>query len=108
MASEKQGRYLEFLMVAVTCSTREADGPTAVMDIARRVDLDVQRASPRHGRSSPVEPNIPAKLSAWRWSSASKMTPAFVLGDSLDLSGAVDGARLKELIARARSGGLRR
>ena len=97
MASEKQDRYLEFHVAVM--GSRGKLTEDRVMAIAGSVGLDVQRL--RRDMEDPAIESISTKRSAWPKSSTS-WDPAFVIGDTL-VPGAVDGVRLKELIAKARS-----
>ena len=100
MASKKQGRYLEFHGRRHGLA-REAYGRQGHGHCRQRRSRH-PTPSPRHGGSRHRE--LPRRNDpAWPGSSASAGTPAFVIGDTL-VPGVVGGARLKELIAKARSG----
>ncbi len=72
------------------------------MAIAADVGLDVQRLR-RDMENPAIEEYLDETIRLARTLGING-TPAFVIGDTL-VPGAVDGARLKELIALARSGG---
>ena len=100
MAARKQGRYLEFHLAVMGSQGRLTEA--GVMGIARSIGLDADRL-----RTDMEDPAIDKYLDETaRLARALGIggTPAFVIGDAL-VPGAVDGARLKQLIAKARSGG---
>ena len=96
MASEKQGRYLEFHVAVM--GSRGKLTEDRVMDIAGSVGLDVQRLR-REMDDPAIEEYLDETIRLARVLGI-EGTPAFVIGDTL-VPGAVGGARLKELIARA-------
>ena len=100
MAAARQGRYLEYHVAVMGARGKLTED--RVMALAGRAGLDVERL-----RSDMEDPAIEAYLDE-TISLARTLgiggTPAFVIGDTL-VPGAVGGDRLKELIARARSGG---
>ena len=100
MASEKQGRYLEFHVAVM--GSRGKLTEDRVMAIAGNVGLDLQRL--RRDMGDPAIENYLDETNRLAQVLGIRGTPAFVIGDTLVL-GTVDGVRLKELIARARSGG---
>ena len=100
MASEKQGRYLEFHVAVM--GSRGKLTEDRVMAIAGNVGLDVRRR--RRDMEDPAIENYFDETIRLAQTLGIRGTPAFVIGDTL-VPGAVDGVRLKELIARARSGG---
>ena len=100
MASEKQGRYLEFHVAVM--GSRGKLTEDKVMAIAGSVGLDVQRLR-RDMENPAIEEYLDETIRLARVLGIGG-TPAFVIGDTL-VPGAVGGDRLKELIARARSGG---
>ena len=73
-----------------------------VMAIAGSVGLDVQRLR-RDMEDPAIEEYLDETIRLAQVLDI-RGTPAFVIGDTL-VPGAADGARLKELIAKARSGG---
>ena len=73
-----------------------------VMALAGSVGLDVQRL--RRDMDDPAIDNYLDETNRLAQVLGIRGTPAFVIGDTL-VPGAVDGARLKELIASARSDG---
>jgi protein-disulfide isomerase len=100
MAAERQGRYLEFHEALM--GSRDGLSEDAVLAIAGRIGLDVERL-----RRDMADPAIKAYLDETHGLARElgiNGTPAFVIGDTL-VPGAVGAARLKELIAEARSGG---
>ena len=100
MASEKQGRYLEFHVAVM--GSRGKLTEDRVMAIAASLGLDVQRLR-RDMEDPAIEKYLDETIRLARVLGI-EGTPAFVIGDTL-VPGAVGGTRLKELIARARSGG---
>ena len=100
MASKKQGRYLEFHVAVM--GSRGKLTEDRVMAIAGSVGLDVQRL--RRDMEDPAIDNYLDETIRLAQVLGIRGTPAFVIGDTM-VPGAVDGVRLKELIARARSGG---
>ena len=100
MASEQQGRYLEFHVAVM--SSRGMLTENRVMAIAGSVGLDVQRL--RRDMEDPAIEEYLDETIRLAQTLGIRGTPAFVIGDTL-VPGVVDGARLKELIAKARSGG---
>ena len=100
MASEKQGRYLEFHVAIM--GSRGKLTEDRVMAIAGSVGLDAQRLR-RDMEGPTIEKYLDETIRLARVLGIGG-TPTFVIGDTL-VPGAVGGDRLKELIARARSGG---
>ena len=100
MASEQQGRYLEFHVAVM--GSRGKLTEDRVMAIAGSVGLDVQRL--RRDMEDPAIENYLDETIRLAQVLGIRGTPAFVIGDTL-VPGVVSGDRLKELIARARSGG---
>lgn len=100
MAAARQGRYLEFHEAVM--GTRDGLSEEALLTIAGRIGLDVDRL-----QQDMADPEIEAYLDETN-QLARKLgiegTPAFVIGDTL-VPGAVGEARLKQLIAEARTGG---
>lgn len=100
MAAARQGKYLVFHVVMMGAPGGLTED--AAIAIAGRVRLDVARL-----RRDMADPAIEVYLDeTHRLAEALGITgtPVFVIGDTL-VPGAVGGARLKELIAEARSGG---
>ncbi len=100
MASEKQGRYLEFHEAVM--GSRGKLTEDRVMAMAADAGLDVRRLR-RDMRDPAIDDYLDETIRLARILGING-TPAFVIGDTL-VPGAVGGDRLKELIARARSGG---
>ena len=100
MASGKQGRYLEFHVAVM--GSRGKLTEDRVMALAGSVGLDVQRL--RRDMDDPAIEEYLDETIRLAQVLGIRGTPAFVIGDTL-VPGAVDGGRLKELIAGARSGG---
>ena len=104
MASEKQGRYLEFHVAVMGSSGKLTED--RVMAIAGNVGLDVRRR--RRDMEDPAIENYLDETIRLAQTLGIRGTPAFVIGDTL-VPGAVDGVRLKELMpgpgraAKARS-----
>ena len=99
MASRKQGRYLEFHVAVM--GSRGKLTEDRVMAIAGSAGLDVQRL--RRDMEDPAIENYLDETIRLARVLGIRGTPAFVIGDTL-VPGVVGGARLKELIAKARSG----
>ena len=100
MAAQKQGKYLEFhkaLMGAPERLTEES-----VMKIAGQTGLDVRRLQQDMADAEVISYLQDTQRLAREL--GINGTPAFVIGNTL-VPGAVDGARLRQLIAEARSGG---
>ena len=100
MAAARQGKYLEFHEAAM--GTRDGLSEDGVLAIAERVGLDVDRL-----QQDMADPSIEAYLDETNQLARElgiEGTPAFVIGDTL-VPGAVGEARLRQLIAQARSGG---
>ena len=100
MAAQKQGKYLALhkaLMGAPDRLTEES-----VMEIAGQVGLDLERL-----QQDMADREIITYLQDTQRLARElgiNGTPAFVIGNTL-VPGAVDGARLRQLIAQARTGG---
>ena len=99
MASKKQGRYLEFHVAVM--GSRGKLTEDRVMAIAGSVGLDVRRL--RRDMEDPAIENYLDETIRLARVLGIRGTPAFVIGDTL-VPGVVGGARLEELIAKARSG----
>ena len=99
MASKNQGRYLEFHVAVM--GSRGKLTEDRVMAIAGSVGLDVQRL--RRDMEDPAIENYLDETIRLARVLGIRGTPAFVIGDTL-IPGVVGDARLKELIAKARSG----
>ena len=100
MAAQKQGRFLEFHVAVMGAPGKLSED--RLMAIAEGIELDVERL-----RRDMTDPALEAYLDeTYRLASEIGITgtPTFVIGDTL-VPGAVDGARLKELIAEARDAG---
>ena len=100
MAADRQGRYHEF-HVAVMGAGEELT-EAGVIAIAAGIGLDVERL-----RRDMEDPAIGAYLDETARLAGTlgiRGTPAFVIGDAL-VPGAIDGARMREMVARARAGG---
>ena len=100
MAARKQGRYLEFHLAVMGSKGRLTEA--GVMGIARRIGLDADRL--RTDMEDPAIDKYLDETARLARTLGIGGTPAFVIGDTL-VPGAVDGARLKQLIAKARAGG---
>ena len=99
MASENQGRYLEFHVAVM--GSRGKLTEDRVMTLAGSVGLDVQRL--RRDMDDPAIEEYLDETIRLAQVLGIRGTPAFVIGDTL-VPGVVGDARLKELIAKARSG----
>ena len=100
MASERQGKYLPFhvaLMAAPEKLTEER-----VFEIAAKTGLDLGRL--RRDMGDPAIDGYLAETRKLAREIGIRGTPAFVIGGKL-VRGAIDGARMKKLVAEARSGG---
>lgn len=100
MASEKQGRYLEFHEAVMGSQGKLTED--RVMALAADAGLDVGRL--RRDMADPAIEDYLDETMRLARALGINGTPAFVIGDAL-APGAVGGDRLKELIAEARSGG---
>ena len=100
MASEKQGQYLEFHVAVM--GSRGKLTEDRVMAIAGNVGLDIQRL--RRDMDDPAIENYLDETNRLAQTLGIRGTHAFVISDTL-VPGTADSDRLKELIARARSGG---
>ena len=100
MASEKQGRYLEFHEAVMGARGKLTE--KRVMALAADAGLDVGRLR-RDMEDPAIEDYLDETIRLARTLGING-TPAFVIGNAL-APGAVGGERLKELIAKARSGG---
>ena len=100
MAAERQGRYFDFHVRLMTVPGQLTG--ERILEVAGKAGLDVERL-----RRDMQDPDIEAYLDETR-DLAEKIgirgTPAFVVGGNL-IGGAIDIARMKELLAAARSGG---
>ena len=100
MAAARQGRYLEFHKAVM--GARDGLSEESMLAAAEHVGLDLSRL-----QQDMADPAIEAYLEETN-ELARKLgiegTPAFLIGDTL-VPGAVGEARLKQLIAEARSGG---
>lgn len=100
MAAQKQGKYLALHKALMGAPDRLSE--ESVMEIAGQVGLDVERL-----QQDMADREIVAYLQETQRLARElgiNGTPAFVIGNTL-VPGAVDGARLRQLIAEARSGG---
>ena len=100
MAAARQGRYLAFHEAVM--GSRDGLSEDALLAMAGRVGLDVGRL-----QQDMADPAIQAYLEETHQLARElgiDGTPAFLVGDTL-VPGAVGEARLKQLIAEARSGG---
>jgi protein-disulfide isomerase len=98
LASRKQGGYVPFHFALMTADDLSIEGIRAV---AAAVGLDADRLE-----ADMASPEVNAAIEA-NYALANELgiegTPAFVIGDQL-IPGAVDKARLEQLILEARSG----
>ncbi len=100
MAAQKQGKYLPFHKALMGARDRLTE--ESVMEIAGQTGLDVDRL-----QQDMADAEIITYLQETQRLARElgiNGTPAFVIGNTL-VPGAVDGARLKQLIAQARRGG---
>ena len=100
MAAHKQDKYQAFHEAVMGARDRLSED--SVMVIAEQVGLDIERL-----QQDMADPEIAAYLGETQRLARElgiTGTPAFVIGNTL-VPGAVDGARLRQLIAEARSGG---
>ena len=100
MAAQKQGKYLELHKALM--GARERLTEESVMEIAGQAGLDVARL-----QQDMADAEVIAYLQDTQRLARElgiNGTPAFVIGNTV-VPGAVDGARLRQLIAEARSGG---
>ena len=100
MAAQKQGKYLELHKALMGADERLTE--ESVMEIAGQVGLDLERL-----QQDMADREIVAYLQETQRLARElgiNGTPAFVIGNTL-VPGAVDGARLRQLIAEARGSG---
>ena len=100
MAAERQGRYFEFLSGSWPRPGKFRK--SGIFEVAGESGLDVERL-----RQDMADPAIGAYLDETRELARAigiRGTPAFVVGGQL-VPGAIDAARMKELVAEARSAG---
>ena len=100
MASELQGKYLPFHLALMAAPGKLTE--QSVFEIAGKTGLDIARL-----RRDMNDPSIEAYLGETRKLAEAigiRGTPAFVVGGTL-VRGAIDSARMKQLVAEARSGG---
>ena len=100
MAAKQQGEYLRFHVGVMSLPGRLTE--TAVMGVAKDIGLDVARLR-RDMEDSAIDSYLEETAKLAR-AIGIRGTPAFVIGETL-VPGAVDGARLRKIIAEARSGG---
>ena len=100
VAAARQGRYLEFHEAVM--GTRDGLSEEAVLAIAERVGLDAGRL--QQDMADPAIETYLEETNQLARELGIDGTPAFVVGDTL-VPGAVGEARLRQLIAEARSGG---
>ena len=100
MAADRQGRYHEFHVAVMGARGKlTKDG---VIKIAANIGLDVERL--RRDMGDPAIEDYLNETAQLAKKLGIRGTPAFVIGETL-VPGAVNGARLKEIVADARSGG---
>ena len=100
MAAQKQGKYLELHKALMGAGERLTE--ESVMEIAGQAGLDVERLQQDMADAEVISYLQDTQRLAREL--GINGTPAFVIGNTL-VPGAVDGARLRQLIAEARSGG---
>lgn len=100
MAAARQGRYLAFHEAVM--GTRDGLTEESVLAIAGRIGLDVERL--QQDMADPAIETYLEETNQLARELGIEGTPAFVVGNTL-VPGAVGEARLKQLIAEARSGG---
>lgn len=99
LAAAKQGKYAEFHVALM--NNRGRPSQESIARIAKTLDLDIDRL-----REDMKSPEIDQVVQAnYRLAQAIGVTgtPAFVVGDEL-IPGAVDIARLRELVEKERAG----
>ena len=100
MAANRQGRYHEFHVAVMGARGKLTED--RVIRIATDIGLDVERL--RRDMGDPAIEGYLNETAQLARKLGIRGTPAFVIGDTL-VPGAADGARLKEIVADARSGG---
>ena len=100
MAADRQGRYHEFHVAVMGARGKlTQDG---VIRIGANIGLDVERL--RRDMGDPAIEDYLNETAQLAKKLGIRGTPAFVIGETL-VPSAVNGARLKEIVADARSGG---
>ena len=100
MAADRQGRYHEFHVAVMGARGKlTKDG---VIRIGANIGLDVERL--RRDMGDPAIEDYLNETAQLAKKLGIRGTPAFVIGETL-VPGAVNGTRLKEIVADARSGG---
>ena len=99
MAAARQGRYLEYHVAVMGSRGRLTED--GIMAMAADAGLDVRRLR-RDMRDPAIKDYLDETIRLARTLGIGG-TPAYVIGDAL-VPGAVGGDRLKEFIAKARSG----
>ena len=100
MAAGRQGRYYDFHVGVM--SRRGQLTEAGVIGVAEKLGLNIEQLR-RDMKDPAIEKylqetvRLAKTLGIWG-------TPAFVIGDTL-VPGAIDGARMKEIVAETRSGG---
>lgn len=100
MAAKRQDKYFDFHISVMGARGRLSENK--VMSIASDVGLDIEQL-----KEDMKDPKINAYLDETLQLASSlgiRGTPAFVIGDTL-LPGAVDEARMRQIIAETRAGG---
>ena len=100
MAADRQGRYHEFHVAVMGARGKLTEDE--VIRIATDIGLDVERL--RRDMGDPAIEDYLNETAQLAKKLGIRGTPAFVIGETL-VPGAVNGARLKEIVADARSGG---
>ena len=100
MAADRQGRYHEFHVAVMGARGKLTED--GVIRMAANIGLDVERL--RRDMGDPAIEDYLDETARLAKRLGIRGTPAFVIGDTL-VPGAVNGARLKEIVADARSGG---
>ena len=97
MAADRQGRYHDFHVALMGAPERLTEA--SVMRIARETGLDAEKL--RRDMADPAIAEYIGETRRLAQTLGIRGTPAFVIGGDL-VRGAVDGPRLKQLVAEAR------
>lgn len=97
LASEKQGKYLEFHLAVM--GLRGAPSENAIFRIASRLGMDLERLR-RDMQAPSIDNQIQINLQLARQVGV-RGTPAFIVGDQL-VPGAMSPDQMRQLIARKR------
>ena len=100
MAAGRQGRYYDFHVGVM--SRRGQLTEAGVIGVAEKLGLNIEQL--RRDMKDPAIEKYLQETVRLAKTLGIRGTPAFVIGDTL-VPGAIDGARMKEIVAETRSGG---